>query len=248
MTEDRDPFERLAQFVDPEPDPVVMNAVIAQSRDAFANRQGRAQIRPSFFSGWLTKPAGWLAMSGAVAAAVVLALAVVPHLNPVSSPGRDMVADSTADAAPDANALSRGPASTPSPDTDTRMGMQPPPAAGQASTEPLPQVVSSFEGDGVRIGTRLDAEAMEIYLPDIAGEAMIDAQSVMPGEKVEIAAAFQEPDTGLIAVQFQVDDTRFWRIYDLVEGTYRRDPERSKLASSAADRAEVEQRLMSADL
>ncbi len=247
MTKDRDPFELLPDFVDPDPDPVVMNAVIAQSRDAFAARQGRPRPHDGFSPlSWLKKPAGWLIGSGAVAAAFAVAIIVLPNSGSISPAGTDMVADRQIELSPESTTFSRGPApvaDAPSQDAGTRMGMQPQPGAGQTPAEPLPQIVSRFEGDGVLIGTRLDAEALEIYLPDISGEETIDAQSIMPGEQVEILAAFAQPDTELIAVHFRVDDVRFWRIYQLVDGKYRRDPERSRVVSDAANRAEVEQRL-----
>ena len=103
--------------------------------------------------------------------------------------------------------------------------------------------MSSFQGDGIVIGTRLDATALEIYLPEISGEQTIDVQSVMPGETVEILSAFATPDGALIAVQFRVNDVRFWRLYSKLDGTFARDPERSKLVSNAPDKAEVNRRL-----
>lgn len=252
MTQDRDPFDLLPRFVDPEPDPVVMNAVIAQSRDAFANRKAQTRRNGPFsFLNWFRKPAGWLMTSGAVAAALALAVVFVPDRSIVSPDGRDMVAERPVDTSPDSSVLSRGPGEVgdaPSQDAGTRFGAQPPPGAGQILSEPLPQIVSRFAGDGVLIGTRLDASALEIFLPDISGEETIDAQSVMPGEQVEILAAFAQPDADLIAVHFRVDDVRFWRIYQLVEGEYRRDPERSSLVSDAADDAEVRQRLETSGL
>lgn len=246
MSQDRDPFERLPRFVDPEPDPVVMNAVIAQSRDAFAKRHSQAQRSATFsISSWFKKPAGWLMASGAVAAAFAFAVVVIPDPGSISPDGRDMVAERPVDPSSDSPVFSRGDdqaADAPPQDIGTRLGMQPAPSGVQIPAEPLPQVVSSFEGDGVLIGTRLDATALEIYLPDISGEETIDVQGMMPGEQIEILSAFAYPDADLIAAHFRVDDVRFWRIYHLIDGRYGRDPERSRLVSDAADRTEVERR------
>jgi len=252
MTGDRDPFERMSQFLDPEPDPVVMDATVAQSREAFANRQARLQpARPASFWDWARRSANWLAPVGAVAIAFVVVILVVPSLAPTAPPSsadRDRVAEAPVEtpSTPDTPTLSRGGdqvSPSQSPDSGSRMRMQPSPTAGQTETPPLPQTVSSFAGDGIRIGTRRDAQALEIFLPDISGDRTIDAQSIMPGEEVRLSAAFAQPDADLIAIQFQVNDMRFWRIYTLADGTYRRDPQRSTLVSDAPDRAEVERRL-----
>lgn len=251
MTSDRDPLELMPQFLDPEPDPVVMDATIAQSRDAFANRQVRLQqSQPASFWDWARRSANWLAPVGAVAVAFFVVILVVPSLTPTAPPrtaDRDQVAEAPVEtpSTGDTPTLSRGDQASPSqsPDSGTRMGMQPSPTADPTETLPLPQTVSSFAGDGIRIGTRRDAQALEIFLPDISGDQTIDAQSIMPGEEIGLAAAFAQPDSDLIAIQFQVNDMRFWRIYALANGTYRRDPQRSKLVSDAGDRADVERRL-----
>jgi hypothetical protein len=249
MTGDRDPFELLPNFVDPEPDPAIMHAVIAQSRDAFANRRPTSQGEPVTFGRWLRRSATWLMPAGLGVAALVVAMVVAPGLmqtNSGSGTDRDVIADLPTDAPPNSTTLSRGedlPADAASPNPGTRMGMQPGPGVSRVPIEPLPQTVSSFEGDGVVIGTRLDAEAMEIFLPELSGEQTIDVQSVMPGEEIEILSAFATPDSDLVAVHFRVNDVRFWRIYHLVDGKYGRDPERSQRVSDAADKAEVERRL-----
>lgn len=244
MSQDRDPFDRLPRFVDPEPDPVVMNAVIAQSRDAFARRQGHSRkAKGSSLSNWFTRPYGWLMASGAVAAVFAVVVVVMPDRMPTSPGSGDVVADRSVPSQPSSNQLSRGGEVVEPESGGTRMGMQPVPGGDQAPVAPVPQVVSSFDGDGIRVGTRLDAAGLEIYLPDISGEQTIDVQGVMPGEQVELLAAFAQPEQELIAVQFMVDDVRFWRIYHVVDGQYGRDPERSRLVSDADGRAEVERRL-----
>lgn len=250
MIQDRDPFELMSNFVDPEPDPVVMNATIAQSRHAFANRQNQPQHDSAFSpTHWVRQSANWLMPAGIGVAALVVALVIAPSFvrtNPESGRTREAVADLPT-AMPSASTMpSRGDdtlADASSDNGGTRMGMQPAPAAGQTPTESLPQTISSFAGDGVVIGTRLDATAMEIFLPEISGEETIDVQGIIPGERTEIVAAFPLPDQDLVAVQFRANDVRFWRIYQLIEGKYGRDPERSQRVSNAADQAEVERRL-----
>ena len=249
MSTKRDPFELMPQFTDPEPDPVVMNATIAQSREAFANRRPSADDKALSLSAWFGQSARWLMPAGVGVAALVVTLMVAPSLLP-SSPqtggDRDVVADTPTATPPSSTTLSRGgalPTDEAPSNAGTRMGMQSGPGVGQVPLEPLPQTVSRFEGDGVVIGTRLDATAMEIFLPEISGEETIDVQGMMPGEEIELLSAFAQPDDDLVAVHFRINDVRFWRIYHLVDGKYARDPQRSQRVSDAADRAEVERRL-----
>jgi len=251
MTQDRDPFELLPRFVDSEPDPAIMNATIAQSREAFANRKDRTErAGPASFLDWARQSRNWLAPVGAVALAAAVVVAIVPGLGPsVGTADRELVADRPIAQPPmsdEAPTFSRGDeqlAETP-PDNNagSRMGMTLPQGGEQPISEALPQVVSSYQGDNILLELRLDAEALEIYLPDISGDRMLDAQNVMPGEQIEILAATQL-EGELIAIHFRVGDVRFWRIYAQTDGVYGRDPELSTLVSDAADRAEVERRL-----
>ncbi|MFN7089005.1 MAG: hypothetical protein ACK4P4_00375 [Allorhizobium sp.] len=247
MSRDRDHLDLLQYFVDPEPDPVVMQAVISQSREKFANR------RPSFAGGvnspsllmrrfafWLL-PVGVATFAGAL---MVTAYLLQPGLRTDRS--RDVIAEVPAPAAPNPTELSRGqdsPGGQAPADTSRRLGSQSVPNAGQTPIDALPQIVSRFEGDGIVIGTRLDATGLEIYLPELSGDHTIDVQGLMPGEHAEILSAFALPQSDLVAVRLRVGDVRFWRIYRLIDGNYGRDPERSKLVSDAQDRAEVERRL-----
>lgn len=250
MSGDRDPFELMPRFVDPEPDPVIMNATIAQSREAFTSRKAvSAHGSPVSLAQWFRQSARWLVPAGAMAIALIAVVLVMPSLT-VTSPDQvanQQVADRPPASALPSTSLSRGNqqvADAPAGEsTGRRMGMTVPPPAGQAPIAPLPQVVTSFAGDGVQLSLRLDAQALKIYLPELSGEPFLDAQSVMPGETVEILSAFLQPDGGLMAIHFRVDDVRFWRIYRLTDGTYERDPPLSTLTSDAADRAEVERRL-----
>ena len=250
MNQDRDPFELLPNFVDPEPDPVVMRAVIAQSSSAFANRRQPARSEQNSFARWWRNSARWLMPAGVGVAAAAVALVVAPGMmqnavDPVAD--REVIADlPTPEPSTQLSRSAEVRTHSPSQEAAPRMGMQPVPGAAPAPVEALPQLISTYEGDGVRIGTRLDATALELYLPDISGEDTIDVQGLVPGEQIEILAAFAQQDADLIAVHFRVDDVRFWRIYHLVDGKYGRDPERSKLVSDAPDRAEVERRLAEA--
>lgn len=247
MSRDRDHLVLLQYFVDPEPDPVVMQAVISQSREKFANR------RPSFagevnspsllmrrFAFWLL-PVGVATFAGAL---MVTAYLLQPGLG--TDTNRDVIAEVPAPPEPNPTELSRGndsPGGQAPADTSRRLGAQSVPNAGQTPIEALPQIVSRFEGDGIVIGTRLDTTGLEIYLPDLSGEQTIDVQALMPGEHAQILDAFAQPESDLIAIHLRAGDVRFWRIYHLVDGKYVRDPELSKLVSDARDRAEVERRL-----
>lgn len=249
MSRMRDPFELMPQFTDPDPDPVVMNAIIAQSRDAFSNRRPSPHAKVYSVSRWFGQSARWLMPVGVGVAALVVALVIAPGLlstNTEMGSSRDMLADAPMARPPGSTTLSRGDGFTPdetSSNSGTRMGIQPEPGARQTPIEAAPQTISRFEGDGVVIGTRLDATAMEIFLPQISGAQTIDVQGMMPGEEIELLSAFAQPDENLVAVQFRVNDVQFWRIYHLVDGKYARDPQRSQRVSNAADKVEVERRL-----
>ena len=228
MRQDRDPFELLRNVTAPEPDPVVMQAVIAQSGEAFAHRRDAPpRINGSWLSRWLADPLSRLVVTGAAAAALVIVLLIAPQIAPTYPDSRGVA--------------TRSPAA-PGTDAGTRLGMQPLPG-GRPQPAPLPQLISTFQGDGVLIGTRLDATGLEIYLPDISGEQTIDVQGLVPGEQIEILSAFAPQGQDLVAIQIRVDDVRFWRIYQPFDGQYARDPERSRLVSDAPDRVEVERRL-----
>lgn len=246
MSKERDHLDLLQYFLDPEPDPVVMQAVISQSRERFANRRpslASEENSPSFlmrFVFWLL-PVG---VATFAAALMVTAYLLQPGLPTDRS--RDVIAELPAPASPDPSELSRGsdiPGGQAPSDPSRRLGAQAVPNGGQRPIDALPQIVSRFEGDGVVIGTRRDATGLEIYLPELSGERTIDVQGLMPGEDAEILSAFALPASDLVAIRFRVGDVRFWRIYHLVDGKYGRDPERSKLVSDAQDKAEVERRL-----
>lgn len=238
MSQDRDPFSLLPLFTDPEPDPVVMNATIAQSREAFTSHQarsgrsGRAPQRNWFY---------WLMPATFGLAAIAVAVVVVPGLIQTTPPqNRDVVADLPTPAPSAPPTLSRGGDEPDTGETGVRMGIQPGPGQAPAAA---PQLISVFEGENVRIGMRLSANMLELYLPDLTGEATIDSQVILTGEQLELLAAFRLPGEDLVAVQFRVDDTRFWRIYRPVDGAYARDTDLSAVVSDAADQAEIEQRL-----
>lgn len=251
MTQDRDPFELLRQFQDPEPDPVVMNAVIAQSRDAYVRNYGQVSKdgKPGMLD-WLRRSASWMIPAGAAAAAVVVAVAIVPVMMrtaPGPAEQSELVADSPdalPSVAPPSTQLSR----SPEPVTDrpadggTRMGMQPGP--GQPPAQPV-STTSVFEGDGVRVGMRSSGSLVELYLPDLTGDQVIDTQAVFADEELELVAAFLMPEQNIVAIRFRVNAERFWRVYRLADGAYVRDAELSQRASDAADASEVERRLTS---
>lgn len=244
MSQDRDPFTILSRLPDPEPDPVVMNATIAQSREAFANNRLRAaRDTPLSWGNWLRRSALWLVPAGAGAAALAVAIVIAPGLMQTQSvPERNLVADRPMPSpSPELSRSADRPGAPSAPDAGIRMGVQPMP--GQAPAEPQQTFGLIFEGNDIRIGMYLSNHALELYLPDTAGQPVLDTQGIVPGEEVELLAAFQRPDENLIAVRFRVDNTRFWRIYRPVDGVYARDVELSRLVSDAEDQAEVERRL-----
>ena len=116
------------------------------------------------------------------------------------------------------------------------------PGPGQRLEE-APALVSTFQGDGVIVGSRLSNSMLELTLPDLTGEQVIDSQMILDGEDIEILAAFRIAESDFVAVQLRVNDERFWRIYTLVNGSYQRDVERSELVSDAQDQVEVTRRL-----
>ncbi|SMQ61690.1 hypothetical protein SAMN06295905_0557 [Devosia lucknowensis] len=247
MSQDRDPFELLPRFVDPEPDPVVMNATIAQSREAFLRRAGKAgPVASPGLGTWFGKSLNWIIPATAGAVALVVAILVVPGLMPdAPAPNRetDLVADRPTpmpSAAP-STSLSRSPeAASDAVSGTSSMGVRPLP--GQPA--PAPQAVDTiFEGDGVRVGVLTTPSQVELYLPDLSGRTVIDTQAVFAGEDLEILEAALVPAGNLVAVRFRVNDERFWRIYAQASGTYTRDADLSATVSDASDVAEVERRL-----
>lgn len=246
MSQDRDPFELLRYFVDPEPDPVVMQATISQSREKFANRRPYQRRKTSSPSVWIRRSAIWLLPASFAMVAGLLMIStytMMPRLGTETSPD---VADAPPRPEPRSTELSRGPdipADQAPAGTSRRLGAQSLPSGGQTPIDAGPQTVTRFEGDGVVVGTRLDATGLEIFLPDLSGEQAIDVQGLMPGEQFEILQAFAMFETDLVAIHFGVGEARFWRIYHPVDGKYARDPDRSKLVSDAQDRTDVERRL-----
>ena len=250
MTRDRDPFELLPNFADPEPDPVVMQATIAQSREAFANRRPASQGESSSFNRWLRQSAGWLMPAGLGVAALCVALVVAPGLmqtNSGSGTRNDAVADLPTAMPPSSTTLSRGdavPADAAPSSTGTRMGMQPAPGQGQGQGQaPVAPTESVFQGDGVRIGLRSSPSMLEFSFPDLSGDMVMDRLSLFPGETASLIGALRLPERDLVALQLQGTSSQFWWVYRMVDGAYQRDTELSELVSDAADKAELISRL-----
>lgn len=244
---DRDPLTRLPEINDPEPDPVIMNAHIAQSREAFIEHHARQPRHTKTAPGWRLQ---WLLPAGMGALALVVALVVAPSLiqAPFDEDATTQVAEAPVSPLPSAEApptLSRGGGSDTPEQAEAgegvRMGMQPGQPAQQV--DPLSLPLTEFPADGVRLGYRQTPSELLLYLPEISTEQPIDSQMVLGGEDVEILAAFALADDEIVAVQLRVDDTRFWRVYRPVEGLYARDSDLSALVSDASDQGEVEQRL-----
>ncbi|WLS05885.1 hypothetical protein [Shinella oryzae] len=238
-----DPFELLQHIVAPEPDAEAMKATIAQSREAFI---GRSASRTAHGRSWADRMQDWrfwLVPAGATALVVIAAIAFAPEL----IPGRDrqtgpLVADSGGDDTPPTFSRSRQTAeSNPAAKKDgERMGMRPAPG----TSPDTPATATIVDGDNIRIGVRSTPSLLELYLPDMVGAPVIDQQGVLPGELAKVVTAFEMKQMGAIAVRFQSDDVRFWRIYRKIDGVFKRDPELSGVVSDAPDRTEVERRLV----
>ncbi|MHA6690907.1 hypothetical protein [Devosia sp. A449] len=249
-TPERDPFDLLPQFADPEPDPVVMQAVIAQSREAFARRQTRRAAAErglwDRLRAWLRVSPGWLVPAGIGVFGVVMALAVVPGLmmTSPSGPALDHAVAEAPTAQPPAMsepgpALLRG--------DGIRMGAQPGPGGRPIEPDAAPMTI--FDGDGVQLGYRVTPAEMLIYRLDADTEQLVDAQPLVPGEQSDIRGAFVTSlgQLDLLGAQIRVDDSVFWRVYRLVDGAYARDLELSALIADAPDQAEAERRLAASD-
>lgn len=252
MTDQRDPFELLLRFVDPEPDAVIMNATIAQSREAFVRRHNNTPRRPGL-AVWLRQSVSLLAPAAMGTVAIVAVIVAAPSLlrTPPTAPVTERVADApsvTPPASSNETVLSRGdnqsadaaPSDIGPANGGTRMGMQPGP---QQPGGPPPQVISTFQGSNVRIGLRLSTMSLELYLPDISGEATIDNQALFAGERLEVLEAFRMEERDIVAIRFRATESLFWRIYRPVDGVYARDMELSALVADATDQDDVESRL-----
>ncbi len=244
MSPDRDPFDLLAHLPDAEPDPAIMQATIAQSREAFAQRQRPSRTVAQARPGWFDRLRTWMAPAAIGVVAVVAAIVVAPGVmrQPSAPPAP---AGMPADEAPPQ--LSRAPADetvaeAPAAEPPRRMGMQPPPAPSIAAPEA--EQMAIFEGEDIRIGTRLAATGLDLLFPDLSGDQVVDSQPLLPGEEIALLDAFRLPGPDLVAVRFHVDQEQFWRVYRRVEGTYARDAALSELASDAPDAAEARRRLV----
>ncbi|MDR7126355.1 hypothetical protein [Pseudotabrizicola sp. 4114] len=237
---DRDHLQLLSEVRVPEPDPEVMKAVIAQSREAFEIRKGRSVAKR-----WLGAPPRiafrWLVPAAAGAFAVLAVMLFGPTL--LNSPKPGGMGDSrVADAPADSNT-----APTLSREADapgTRFGAQGTQGRQGQQIDPQSLPMSVFTGEDIRIGFRLTPESMLLYLPDVAPDTPVDSQGLLPGEEVEILAAFALPAEGVVAIRIRVDDARFWRVYTATDGVFTREPELSALISDALDQAEATQRLL----
>lgn len=246
---ERDPFDLLAGFADPEPDPVIMKSTIAQSRDAFLRRSATAE-RNSVWAR-LRQSSGWLVPAGVGAVALVAAMLVFPSLaprTPVVPSDAPTVADAPAVASPDqpttqAPAIATGPEQA-TPGGGTRMGMQPSPTRPGGAGSTLARERSSiFEGSNVRVEVRQTPSMLELYLPELAPAGPIDRQALLQGELAKVIAAFQDADRAIVAIRLDLDGALVWRAYRLADGAYGRDPVLSDRIADAPDEAEVRARL-----
>lgn len=246
---ERDPFDLLPGFVDPEPDPAIMIATIAQSREAFLRRGGTGKRRSLWTR--LRQSSGWRLPAGAGVLALVAAIVVAPNLAPrapVAPTDAPTVADGPVVVSPDqptpqAPAIATGPEQA-APGGGTRMGMQPAPAHSSGSgSMPARESSSIFDGSNVRVEVRQTASMLEIYLPEIAPTAPIDSQVLLSGEEASVVGAFQIEDREIVAIQLDLDGTLVWRAYRPVDGAYTRDSALSDRVADAPDEAEARARL-----
>lgn len=237
-TPDRDHLKLLPAVKEPDPDPEVMKAVIAQSRDAFERRQNRPPVKPRP-GARLRQSLRWLIPLAAGAVAVLAVVLVGPGLM-VGPRGEGEGDTVVADAPAAAPTLSRG--GDTSPEGGVRLGARGP--QGQPEVDPQTLPMSVFAGDEVRIGFRLTPEALWLYLPDTASENPIDSQGLLPGEEAEVLAAFALPEEGFVVVRIRVNEAWFWRVYTATDGVFTRDAGLSALISDAPDQAEATQRLL----
>ena len=262
---DRDPFELLPGLIDPEPDPGVMRATIAASREAFLRRQqGGRTVGPGWherLADWLRSRRNWMAPVAAGAFAAALAVAILP--GPLMTPERpdavgdgEQVADLPAPAVPPDTALSRGRDADseavaeplPAPTGPIRMGAQPapdapPPDRDLADLSPM-QIV---HGDGdLRLGYRFVADRLDLFLLDeAAGGRQIDSIPVPPGASGRPGEAFilRRDGAEILVVQTELGDDTAWHAYEVTDGSIGRNEALSARIADASDRREVEARL-----
>lgn len=245
ITPDHDRLKLLTEVKDPDPDPEVMKAVIAQSRDAFERKEARPPLAKKRPGERLRKSLQWLTPLAAAGMAVLAIVLIRPGLmdGPQGDRSRDPVVADAPAAHSEPPTLSRG-ANAPA-EGSVRLGARAPQGQpNQQIVDPQTLPMSIFAGDGVRIGFRLTPEAVLLYLPDTAPDTPIDSQGLLPGEEVELLAAFALPESDIVAVRIRVDAARFWRAYTATGGALARDAELSALISEAPDQAEATQRLL----
>lgn len=254
MSAGRDPFDELSRHRDPDADPAIMQATIAQSVAAFRARPAHV-VPHGGIRAWLHNrlpSAGWRAPVGVGAFAVVAMLVALPVALRTTPP--ETVTDMEAAPSPDAPSTQaeRGAGATRS------MGLRPPPERSRAlapaqepalaptpAPAPPPEGPGSvFEGRDVRVGSRLIPSALELFLPDISGERAIDNLALVPGAQAQVLSAFRLPERGLVAISLRVDRARFWIAYRLVDGAYVRDAASTARIGDAPDDAEAQRRLV----
>lgn len=244
MTARQDPFALLNDLPEPQPDPVIMNAVIAQSAAEFSRRRteaNRPRNRPFFPPSSML---AWLVPAGCAAFGLVAGIALAPLMGPtvqVDRSGEMVVADAPPSPVELPPTLSRG---EPAPDADVpgagavvRMGAQPGPHLGPPPAQSA--MVTTFDGEDIRVGARFTATTLDLFLPDLSGDAVIDQQGMLPGEEIEILAAFHETEPDRVAIRLRVNEQSFWRVYEPENGAYARNVALSARVASAQTSADV---------
>jgi hypothetical protein len=265
---DRDPFEPLDRLPDPEPDPEVMRANIAASREAFARRAATAK---PLRQGWwarlretLSNPSGWLVPAGVGAFAAVMAIAVLPGVltqpavlengqrqQATSESARERAAPAMAEApsaAADAEALAVP--ATPQADAGVRFGAAPAPAPAEPPTfaDVDPGSLEIHAEDDIRLGYRLEDGFYSLFMLTDEGALAMDARAV-DAETISILDALRVPgapgEAEILAVETQNGtEPPVWDAYRFAPTGISRDAELSALIADAPDTAEVEDRIL----
>lgn len=253
-----DPFAELAQLSVPEPDAEIRRATIAASREAFA-RARTPQPKASWsdrMRAFLHSPRQWVAPLGVTAFGMVAAVAILPDfLAPVPDLIEPTMSEMAAPAAPAAPAASAPMADAPAiavqQETVPVEALKRRAPGASLSLAPAPSMaiapssgsaLTVFVGDGVEIGTRVEAATVKIYRIDDGVETLLDTRSIGAGVISVVAAVQIVPsDNGADVVAIETADRSGSRWDAYVDGTH--SAELSAVIADATTAAEVERRL-----
>jgi len=259
---ERDPFSVLARLPVPEPNEAAVRAVVAASRSAFLRRAhagpsaaghgmfARLKERFGRFPPWMVR--GGLGLAGTVVAAAVLAVILMLQEDLDTPPGEPSVAEAPAGEAP-ADAAGPGAPESPLPGS-VRMGAQPTPPGQPVAPAVVPDsgegALDPFEGDRIRLGSRLEGDQFAIYLIWDGGRRLLGQVAAEPGQEIVDATRYPrprgEPEVIAVATGGPGGATRTWAAFLLDQSSARLDPELTEVLVGATDAADVEQRINAA--